>query len=98
VRCSAYFAATVRRPPITVAISTAGETPALARLVREIVEGVLPADRWIAAARALRARWRAEGTPMEDRFPSLVAAISGARAASAGRDEPDEPEHDRRGR
>ncbi len=73
---SAYFASLLRRPPFTIAISSAGEAPALSRLLREILESVLPEERWIAEARALRARWRADGTPMASRFGELVRAIA----------------------
>jgi uroporphyrin-III C-methyltransferase/precorrin-2 dehydrogenase/sirohydrochlorin ferrochelatase len=73
---SAYFASIVRRPPITVAISSNGEAPALSKLLREIVERILPDDDWIERARALRDRWRAEGTPMRDRFGELVRAFA----------------------
>jgi uroporphyrin-III C-methyltransferase/precorrin-2 dehydrogenase/sirohydrochlorin ferrochelatase len=69
---TAYSAALVRRAPYTIAISSNGETPALSRLLREILEQVLPDEGWVEAAKALRARWRAEGTPMSSRFPELV--------------------------
>jgi siroheme synthase-like protein len=73
--CSAYSGAVVRRPPFTVAISSSGTTPALTRLVREVVEHVLPSDDVIAHAQALRARWQAEGTPIESRFDELVRQL-----------------------
>ena len=66
-----------RRPPFLVAISSSGEAPALSRLLREVIEGALPAPRWIAAARALRAEWKRDGTPMADRFPALVRKVLG---------------------
>ncbi len=69
---SAYSGAVVRRPPFVVAISSSGAAPALVRLVREIIEQVLPGDDWVAHARDLRAKWLAEGTPMGDRFGALV--------------------------
>jgi uroporphyrin-III C-methyltransferase / precorrin-2 dehydrogenase / sirohydrochlorin ferrochelatase len=72
---SAYSGAVVRRPPFAIAISSSGAAPALTRLVREVVEGVLPGDDWIEHARALRARWLAEGTPMQDRFDQLVREL-----------------------
>lgn len=73
---SAFFASLLRRPPLTVAISTDGEAPALARLLREVIESVLPEEEWIERARALRARWRARKTPMRSRFGELVRAIA----------------------
>jgi siroheme synthase-like protein len=72
---SAYSAAVVRRPPITIAISSSGEAPALTRLLREIIEQVLPEPEWVQAARALRERWKREKTPMGSRFSELVKAF-----------------------
>jgi uroporphyrin-III C-methyltransferase/precorrin-2 dehydrogenase/sirohydrochlorin ferrochelatase len=72
---SAYSGGIVRRPPFTVAISSSGATPALTRLVREVVEHVLPGDRWVERATELRAKWLAEGTPVADRFAQLVREV-----------------------
>lgn len=72
---SAYGGAVVRRGPVTIAISTSGEAPALARLLREVLEQVLPDEGYVEAARALRARWKTEGTPMASRFGELVQAF-----------------------
>jgi uroporphyrin-III C-methyltransferase/precorrin-2 dehydrogenase/sirohydrochlorin ferrochelatase len=69
---SAYSASVIRRGPITVAISSSGEAPALSRLLREVLEQALPETEWIEAARALRQKWQAEGTPMSSRFGELV--------------------------
>ena len=76
---SAYSASVIRRAPITVAISTSGEAPALARLLREVLEQALPDATWVADARALRERWRADGTPMTSRFEELVRASQATR-------------------
>ncbi len=73
---TAYSGAIVRRPPFTVAISSSGETPALTRLMREIIEHALPAESWIAHARALRRKWRADRTPMGERFGELVRELA----------------------
>lgn len=72
---SAYSAGLVRRPPFTIAISSNGAAPALTRLVREVIEHVLPGPAWVAHARRLRAKWLAEGTPMGDRFAELVRDV-----------------------
>ena len=72
---SAYGGAVVRRGPVTIAISTSGQAPALARLLREVLEQVLPDEGYVEAARALRERWKAEGTPMASRFGELVATF-----------------------
>src|SRR4029079_17566973 len=49
---SAYGAGTLRRGGVTVAVSTDGRAPALAGLLREGLEAVLPADieMWTAGA------------------------------------------------
>lgn len=72
---SAYGAAVVRRGPVTIAISTRGEAPALARLLREVLEQILPDEDYVEAARALREKWKRDGTPMASRFGELVKAF-----------------------
>jgi len=76
---SAYSAAVVRRTPMVVAISSSGAAPALTRLLREVIEHVLPADEWIRRAEELRAQWLRDGTPMGDRFAQLVREIARGR-------------------
>jgi siroheme synthase-like protein len=73
---SAYSGALVRRDPFTIAISSSGETPALTRLLREVIELALPSDAWVAHARALRRKWKAEKTPMGERFAELVRELA----------------------
>ena len=73
---TAYGGAVIRRGPVTIAISTSGEAPALARLMREVLEQALPDESYVEAARALRERWKAEKTPMGSRFAELVAAFT----------------------
>lgn len=75
---SAFAGGVVRRGPITVAISTAGGAPALAGLLREAIDDLLPADleRWFDTARGLRPGWRAAGVPMEGRRPLLLEALN----------------------
>jgi siroheme synthase-like protein len=72
---SAYSGAVVRRPPIVVAISSSGEAPALTRLMREIVEQILPGDDVVEVAKRLRARWLAEAKPMGERFDELLEEL-----------------------
>ena len=72
---SAYSASVIRRMPFTIAISSSGEAPALTRLLREVLEQALPEPDWIEAARALRQKWRNDGTPMTSRFADLVRAF-----------------------
>ncbi len=72
---SAYSGAVVRRPPFSIAISSSGATPALTRLLREIIEQVLPGDAWVEHAKKLREQWIADGTPVGERFGALVRAL-----------------------
>jgi siroheme synthase-like protein len=75
---SAYGAGTLRRGGVTVAVSTEGRAPALAGLLREALEAVLPddLDAWMAAAESARADWRAAGVPMAERRPLLLRALN----------------------
>jgi len=75
---TAYAGGVVRRGAVTLAISTGGEAPALAGLLREALEAVLPDDltTWLATARDERERWRASGAPMERRRPLLLQALN----------------------
>lgn len=74
---SAYLGGVVRRGEVTVAISTRGVAPALAGLLREALDAVLPQEleRWVAVAMAARADWKAAHVPMEERRPMLFAAL-----------------------
>ncbi len=69
---SAYGGAIIRRPPFIVSISSSAQAPGLTRLLREVIEQALPDERWVAAARELRARWKKEKTPMTSRFAELL--------------------------
>jgi len=73
---NAISPAVVRRGPVTIAISSNGEAPALTRLLREIVEHVLPDETYVEAARSLRARWKRDGVPMKSRFPELLRELA----------------------
>jgi uroporphyrin-III C-methyltransferase/precorrin-2 dehydrogenase/sirohydrochlorin ferrochelatase len=75
---SAYLGGVVRRHGVTVAISTAGDAPALAGLLREGLDALLPADldRWTAAARDERRAWKAAGVAMAERRPLLLEALN----------------------
>ena len=77
---TAYGAGVVRRAGVTVAISTSGHAPALAGLLREGLDAVLPDEStlasWVAEAERQRKQWRAEGTPIAQRRPRLLAAIN----------------------
>jgi len=75
---SAYGAGTLRRGDVTVAVSTGGRAPALAGLLREGLEALLPEDlaAWTAEAERIRASWKANGVPMSQRRPLLLAALN----------------------
>ena len=74
---TAYSGGVVRRGQVTVAISTAGQTPALAALLREAFEGLLPDEvaEWAELGRRARLRWRATRVPLSDRRPLLWQAL-----------------------
>ena len=75
---SAYAGAILRRAGATIAISTGGDAPALAGLLREALESVLPEDldRWMARARGARREWIERSVPMEERRPMLLEALN----------------------
>jgi uroporphyrin-III C-methyltransferase / precorrin-2 dehydrogenase / sirohydrochlorin ferrochelatase len=75
---SAYLGGVVRRGRVTIAISTEGEAPALAGLLREGIDELLPPDldAWMEIASAERARWREARVPMNQRRPLLLEAIN----------------------
>jgi uroporphyrin-III C-methyltransferase / precorrin-2 dehydrogenase / sirohydrochlorin ferrochelatase len=75
---SAYAGAIVQKAGVTIALSTDGEAPALAGLVREALEALLPEelDTWMACAQAARRDWLAQGVPMPERRPLLLQALN----------------------
>lgn len=73
---SAFGAAVVRRGPVTGAIATSGQAPALARLLREMFDSLLPNETWVEEAIQLRARWKEEKVPMDRRFPALLSRFA----------------------
>jgi uroporphyrin-III C-methyltransferase/precorrin-2 dehydrogenase/sirohydrochlorin ferrochelatase len=75
---SAYLGGVVRKGGLTVAISTSGGAPALAGLLREAFERIIPDDiaAWLDLARDERRRWRAAGVPMAERRPLLLRALN----------------------
>jgi uroporphyrin-III C-methyltransferase/precorrin-2 dehydrogenase/sirohydrochlorin ferrochelatase len=85
---TAYTGGVVRRGDATVAISTGGRAPALAGLLREAIDAVLPRDlgAWVGAAEAERPAWKRDGVPLATRRPLLLrrlnALYDGASAAA----------------
>lgn len=84
-RASAYQGGVVRRSGVTVAISTEGEAPALAGLLREALDAVLPPDldTWVAEARRLKMAWRRDRVPITERRPLLLSALNRLYARAA---------------
>jgi uroporphyrin-III C-methyltransferase/precorrin-2 dehydrogenase/sirohydrochlorin ferrochelatase len=76
---SAWLGSVVRRGDVTLAISTAGRSPALAGLLREALDRLLPEEleAWVELGETLRQRWKADGVPMRDRRPLLLRALQG---------------------
>lgn len=74
---SAYLGAIVRRGDVEVAISTGGVAPALAGLLREALEAVLPREleAWTEVAIRERAAWKRRHVPMAERRPLLLRAL-----------------------
>jgi uroporphyrin-III C-methyltransferase/precorrin-2 dehydrogenase/sirohydrochlorin ferrochelatase len=85
---TAYTAGVVRRGDATVAVSTAGRAPALAGLLREAIDAMLPRDlgAWVDAAEAERPAWKRDRVPLATRRPLLLrrlnALYDGAPAAA----------------
>jgi uroporphyrin-III C-methyltransferase/precorrin-2 dehydrogenase/sirohydrochlorin ferrochelatase len=75
---SVYTGGVVRRGGVTVAVSTEGRAPALAGLLREALEAVLPEDvgRWVDAGAVLREEQKKARVPMGERRPLLLQALN----------------------
>ena len=100
---SVYLGGVVRRGGVVLGISTEGSAPALAGLLREAIDAVLPADleTWSLRARELRPSWRTRQVPMEARRPELLEALnslyearqSAARATAHATGSAEQPAH-----
>ena len=75
---TAYLGGTINRGGVTVAFSTAGQAPALAGLLREAFDELVPPDigAWAERAAALSRDQRADGVPMPHRRPQLLDALN----------------------
>src|SRR4051794_6349851 len=83
---TAYLGGVVRRDGVTLAISTSGEAPAIAGMLREGLDALLPRDLadWMQTARDSRQAWRRDAVPMEQRRPLLLKALNRLYAAREG--------------
>jgi uroporphyrin-III C-methyltransferase / precorrin-2 dehydrogenase / sirohydrochlorin ferrochelatase len=74
---TAYLGGVVRRGNVEIAISTGGIAPALAGLLREALDAILPDDleRWIDVATAAREDWKRGRVPIAQRRPLLLRAL-----------------------
>ena len=75
---TAYLGGIVRKHGVTLAISTDGRAPALAGLLREGLERLLPEDleAWLAVSRREREVWKRQDVAMAERRPLLLEAIN----------------------
>jgi uroporphyrin-III C-methyltransferase/precorrin-2 dehydrogenase/sirohydrochlorin ferrochelatase len=82
---TAYLGGVVRKGGVTLAISTGGRAPALAGLLREALENVLPDDiaEWTRTAEGVRAFWKRDRVPIGERRPLLLEALNSLYRRSA---------------
>lgn len=75
---SAYLGGVLRRGDLTIAISTEGRAPAVAGLLREALEDLLPKEieTWLEEAQRQKRLWREERVPMISRRPLMLAALN----------------------
>jgi uroporphyrin-III C-methyltransferase/precorrin-2 dehydrogenase/sirohydrochlorin ferrochelatase len=83
---SAYTGGVLQKGGVTIAVSTEGKAPALAGLLREGLEAVLPEDLacWTDEAARLREEQKAGRVPMGQRRPALLQALNRLYADRAG--------------
>ncbi|MFY3742559.1 uroporphyrinogen-III C-methyltransferase [Anaeromyxobacter sp. Red801] len=82
---TAYTAGVVRRGDATVAISTGGRAPALAGLLREALDALLPPEvaGWVDAAEAARPGWKAARVPLAARRGHLLRTLNALHGEAA---------------
>jgi siroheme synthase-like protein len=74
---TAYLGGVVRRGDVEIAISTGGAAPALAGLLREAIDALIPDDvaRWVDVAKQARLEWKRDRLPMALRRPRLLQVL-----------------------
>jgi uroporphyrin-III C-methyltransferase / precorrin-2 dehydrogenase / sirohydrochlorin ferrochelatase len=77
-QATAYTGGILRRGGVTLSISTAGQAPALAGLLREALEAALPSDldAWVETARIARPDWKTRCVPLAERRPALLSLLN----------------------
>lgn len=75
---TAYLGGAIARGGVTVAFSTGGHAPALAGLLREALDEIVPTDigAWLERASELRRQQRSAGVPMAARRPQLLETLN----------------------
>lgn len=87
---TAYLGGTIARGGVTVAFSTAGQAPALAGLLREAFDELVPDDiaTWAERAHDLSRHQRVAGVAMASRRPQLLDALNRLYDSRAGSERP----------
>lgn len=75
---SAYLGGVLRKGGVTLAVSTQGRVAALAGLLREAFEALLPDDieQWVTRGEVARLEWKAKRVAHEERRPLLLRVLN----------------------